>query len=151
MPTPDRYETLDIPGDAGIRAFGSTLKELFVNAATGTYSLMTDVRPMAERETALVSVEGHSIEGLLVAWLNELVFRFDAYGFAGKSISIVSLSPGDRDAAEAEAFSLSATVAGETFDPRRHEGRLLIKAATYHNLKVENRDGVWTAEIIFDI
>lgn len=145
------YETLDISGDAGIRAFGSTLKELFINAATGMYSLMTDTGSIAETVTVEVSVKSHSLEGLLVSWLNELVFRFDAHGFTGKSFSIISFITGDKDAADADAFSLSATVAGETFDPRRHEGRLLIKAATYHNLQIENIDGVWTAEIIFDI
>jgi SHS2 domain-containing protein len=46
---------------------------------------------------------------------------------------------------------IDARISGEEFDPERHEGKLLIKAATYHRLKIENRDHGWKAEIIFDI
>jgi len=46
---------------------------------------------------------------------------------------------------------MSARVSGEDFDPERHEKRLLIKAATYHRLSIEEEEGQWVAEIIFDI
>jgi SHS2 domain-containing protein len=42
-------------------------------------------------------------------------------------------------------------LSGEYFDPAKHQGRLLLKAATYHNLKVVDENGRWTAEIIFDV
>jgi SHS2 domain-containing protein len=45
----------------------------------------------------------------------------------------------------------SATVFGEEFDPVRHERRLLIKAATYHRILLQERDDHWEAEVIFDI
>jgi protein archease len=86
-------------------------------------------------------VQSETLEGLFVAWLNELVFHLDAYGFVGKNICVTELT-GTR---------VSATVSGEEFDPRRHERRLLIKAATYHRLLLQERDGHWEAEVIFDI
>lgn len=145
------FEILDITGDAGIRAFGSSLPELFANAALGMYSLMTDIGRVEEKQKLALKVTGHSLEGLLVAWLNDLIFRFDTYGFVGDMIVINGISPKEETMAGAEKFSLTAHVAGETFDPSRHEGKLLIKAATYHDLKVEKKDGIWTADIIFDI
>ncbi len=37
-----RFELIDISGDAGIRVFGESLEDLFLNAAAGMYSLITD-------------------------------------------------------------------------------------------------------------
>jgi len=135
------YEYLDISGDAGVRATGGSLEELFAEAAVGMYSLVTDLDGVREAETITVEAESRSTEGLLVAWLNELIFMFDAHGFVGRKVRIVEI----RD------DFVRAEVAGEEFDPERHERRLLVKAATYHDLKVEKSDGIWVAEVIFDI
>jgi len=145
------FEQLDISGDAGIRAYGSSLQELFSNAALGMYSLMTDLGGMGETEKLSVVAGGGSLEGLLVAWLNELIFRFDVYGFVGRVVVITDFVPAENSLGGAGTFSLTASLMGETFDPERHEGRLLVKAATYHGLEVKKKDDVWTAEIIFDI
>ena len=73
----------------------------------------------------------------MVAWLNELVFHFDAYGFIGKKISITesNLEPGPPETLK--SYRLNAVLSGEEFDPERHESRLLIKAATYHRLRIK--------------
>lgn len=136
-----QFEVLDISGDVGIRAFGKSLEELFINAATGMYSLITDVNSIEKRQKIDIEVESHSLEGLLVSWLNELIFRFDTYGFVGKDIDISEFSES----------KIKASLSGEEFDEARHEKRLLVKAATYHQLKIEKTGEDWKAEIIFDI
>lgn len=135
------FETLDISGDAGIRAYGATLEEAFCNSAMGLYDLITNPESISEKRSISVEVESHSLEGLIVAWLNELIFQFDAYGFLGKKVDILALH-GNR---------LSATVSGEDFDADIHDRRLLLKAATYHQLKAGQFNGVWEIEVIFDI
>jgi SHS2 domain-containing protein len=136
-----QFELLDISGDAGIRAFGKDLPELFVNAGIGMYSLITDLKDIQEKRTIDISAQGSSGEGLLVAFLNELVFHFDTYGFIGKSIAVTAL----------DMNNVTATLSGEEFSLKRHKGNLLIKAATYHKLKIEKKDNRWEAEVIFDI
>lgn len=135
------YEHLDVSGDAGVRATGKTLEEAFASAALGMYSLVTDLRSVREEKSIRVEVKSYSREELLVGWLNELVFQFDTYGFVGKRVQIKSL----------EEDRIVATVTGEEFDPQRHAGNLLIKAATYHGLRFERRDGEWLLEVLFDI
>jgi SHS2 domain-containing protein len=144
-----RFETIDVSGDAGMRAFGSDLKELFVNAALGMYELITDVSGIGELKVVDIAVTSNTIEGLLVSWLNELIFTFDTYGFLGKKIVFEELV-----AAETEGggpLRLRASVAGEDFDPEKHERRLLVKAATYHRLKIVKSGDRFQAEVIFDI
>lgn len=136
-----QFEILDISGDAGIRAFGKDLPELFANAAAGMYSLIIDTQDIQEKRTLAISSQGSSQEGLLVAFLNELIFHFDTYGFIGKSITITRL----------DNTSVTAEISGEEFNPDQHEGKLLIKAATYHKLKIEEKGDHWKAEVIFDI
>lgn len=151
------FEIVDISGDAGIRAYGETLDDVFVNAAIGMYSLITELEDVREEKEIQVDVQSHSPESLLVSWLNELIFHFDTYGFIGKRIIISDLSPclalppGGGGLGEGEVCSLRASVFGEEFDPVRHERKLLVKAATYHQLIIEKKDGVWVTEVIFDI
>ncbi len=146
-----RFEVLDISGDAGIRAFGSTPEELFVNAALAMSSLVIDPDTVKSREKIEISLRHSSLEGLVVSWLNELVFWFDAYGFMAGEIAVTAFRfPGEAPV-DTREYSLTALLSGERFDPERHAGKLLIKAATYHRLKVEQAGGQWSAEVIFDI
>lgn len=137
----NRFEILDIYGDAGIRAFGKSLDELFLNSAAGMYSLITVLENVCPQRSIKVEARSDSLEGLLVSWLNELIFHFDTYGFLGKDIHINELSD----------TLVRATLKGEDFDPARHVRGLLIKAATYHKLKIERKDDHWSADVIFDI
>ncbi|MGC2062026.1 MAG: archease [Thermodesulfovibrionales bacterium] len=142
-----QFEILDITGDAGIRAFGAGLEELFVNAAAGLYHLIIGSSPVRETRSIELTVEGSSLESLLVSWLNELIFQFDTYGFLGKSIVIREFPATGTQ----EGLRIRAAVHGEDFDEARHGRGLLVKAATYHRLKIEKTEGIYTAEIILDI
>lgn len=137
------FEVIDISGDAGIRAYGSNVEELFSNAAFGMYSLITDLKGVEERREISIETESLSLEGLLVSWLNELIFHLDTYGFVGRRITISQFEKG--------VHRIKAIVSGEDFDPERHERKLLIKAATYHRMKIEQENGIWSTNIIFDI
>jgi len=136
-----RFELIDISGDAGIRAFGHSLEDLFLNAAAGMYSLITDPGGVVPRKSIDIKAEAASSEGLLVSWLNELIFHFDAYGFIGRDIHIQKLNN----------TLIISTIDGEDFVPERHGRGLLIKAATYHKLKIERKEDHWEADVIFDI
>ena len=47
--------------------------------------------------------------------------------------------------------AISGTVAGEPFDPERHEQRPEVKAVTRHEFFVTRRGKGWFAEVIFDV
>ncbi len=138
-----KYEQLDISGDIGLKIRGKTLEELFENAAEGMYSLITDTRQIKETKNIDIVTESSSLESLFVSWLNELIFHFDTYGFIGKAIKINNLN--------LQEYRLNASISGEDYNPQKHESKLLIKAATYHNLRIEKTGDIYEAEIIFDI
>lgn len=146
------FEIIDVAGDVGIRADGGNLEEVFISAAKGLYSLITDTDSINPEKPLNIEIRAHNMASLLVNFLNELIFHFDAYGFIGRSIDIEStikdiniIDEEDRD------LWLKAMIKGEDFDPERHEKRLLVKAATYHNLRFYKENDRLKVEIIFDI
>jgi SHS2 domain-containing protein len=156
------FEILDISGDVGIKAFGKDIEEAFIHAALGMFSLITDLDTIKDKKAIDVTVESDSLDGLLVSWLNELIFHFDTYGFIGRKIPMAEITrPSERvdsdphlrggGMEERAGYTLKATIYGEEFEQQRHEGKLLIKAATYHKLKIEKVRGMFEINVIFDI
>lgn len=133
-------EYLDISGDVGLRLRAGSLEELFEAAAEGMAGLITDTSALGESEQKEVVIPAGRGDDVLIAWLNELVFLFDAYGFIGRDFR-VTFHKGE----------LRASVSGGTFNPAVNERNLLIKAATYHNLCLKKINSHWEATVVFDI
>ncbi len=147
--------------DWALRARGRTLAELFVNAARGMYALTAEELPAAAPFTRAVEVEAASAEGLLVAWLNELIYLTEKEGLVLTGFHIRELAAPGWEAARGDAVPGEAPPAGEPATARlqaevagdraRAGLRKYIKAATYHNLAIERRDGLCEAVVVFDV
>ncbi len=137
------YTFVDHTADVAADLSATTLGEMFASAAQALTDTITDrtlVRPVQSVEVAL---EAPSLEDLLVDWLNELLYRFEVHNLLVADADVVVTTDGP--------CRLAATVHGESFDPDRHPSRVLVKSATYHGLRVEQRDGAWRARVVFDI
>lgn len=135
------YRKFGTTADVGVVSFGRELGEAFAEQAAGMFSLMTDLRKVRLVKVFEVQAEGVDREGLLVAWLNELLYLRDTQGFLGKRFELRSL-PGPR---------LEATVYGEEFDDCRHVRKTEVKAVTYHLLAVEECPGGVRTRVVYDI
>jgi SHS2 domain-containing protein len=135
------YEYIDHSGDVGVHATGKTLGEVFADVALGMYAMVAKPDIVKPRRDMEVGVERETLEDTVVAWLNELVYLMDAHGFIGCTVEIH----------EATETSVQATVRGDEFDPSRHGGGLLVKAATYHGIRTVREGGEWVFEVIFDL
>ena len=71
-----RYEQFPHTADIGIRVFGKDLKELLENAAFGMLEVIADLEGIKASEEEVVQVCSTAPEELLVAWLDELLYRF---------------------------------------------------------------------------
>ena len=138
------FELIEHTADLGIRVQGSTLEELFSNSASALFSLMVGYEPKRKIEEKII-LEGEDLEELLATWLNELISMFFAYKFlpAQYNIKITHDEP--------QYKVLEGTLMGEEFDPYENTISREVKAATYHNLKVEKINKKWQTEIIFDV
>jgi SHS2 domain-containing protein len=133
-------KVIDFSGDVGLVIRGNNMEEVFENAAKGLYKLISpsDFAPKTSIKITLTSIDK---ESLLVNWLNELIFLFDAKGFIGCKAVFEKLNDNE----------LVASIWGDYFDKDKHKSGILIKAATYHNLVFKKEQQGLLAQIIFDI
>ena len=134
------FEILDHTADTGIIAYGIDLTKAFENAALGMFSIITDLASIKNDQKKSVSVMSADRDSLLISWLNELIYLFDAQNLIFSKFEITHL----------DENSLSATVSGEKVDRSRHEIRTGIKAATYHLLEIEEND-ICRIQVLFDL
>ncbi|MBA7619455.1 Protein archease [subsurface metagenome] len=134
------FEILDHTADVGIIAYGADMKQAFANAAKGLFSLITELDDVDEALHRDIELTASDEESLLVAWLNELVYRFDTEGILFKRFDIIQLDDN----------RLQARVYGEKVDSSKHKLKTGVKAATYHMLKVEKNNGC-RVQVLFDI
>jgi SHS2 domain-containing protein len=134
------FEFIDHTADVGVIAYGDDIRQAFANAARALSSLIAEPGDLQEALYRDIEVTADDEEGLLVAWLNELIYLFDAEGLIFKSFDISSLS----------SRQLRARAYGEKVDPARHQLKTGVKAATYYLLKVDRDNGI-RVQIIFDV
>lgn len=135
------FDILEHPADIGFRAFGDSLPELFANSALAMLSIASDVELAEPAHDYALTAAGEGYEFLMVNWLNEVLYWFDGKRIAFREIRITQLSH----------EGLQASARGEPRDPVRHRAKLIVKAATWHQLKVAQADGRWFAEVYLDI
>jgi SHS2 domain-containing protein len=81
------------------------------------------------------------ITGLLVNWLNEIIYLQEVDDMLYKRFEIKRL---EKDYLEAEVW-------GERFNPDKHVIKGEVKAATYHQVEIKEEKGIWKIKVIFDV
>ena len=135
---------IDHTADMGVRITAGTLNQLFEQAAEAFTAAICDLSEVGTVTTEEVSVTAPEVDLLLVDWLNELLWRFDAQTLLVRA-SVVTLSR------ESDRWRLRGTLSGERLDPGRHHIKTLIKGITYHRLSVAQTPDGWRALVVFDI
>ena len=134
------FELIEHTADVGIMAYGADVKEAFANAARGMFSLIVELESVREIAHRDIEVTAPDEESLLVTWLNELIYLFDAETMLFSGFDITEL--GDT--------RLKAKAYGEPVDETRHKLKTGIKAATYHMVEVVRNNGA-RVRVLFDI
>lgn len=139
-----KYEHLEHTGDIGIRAYGVTLEELFINAAQGLLEAIVDLSTVDTTTETEIEVSAESLEELMVAWLDELNFRHEVEEIFFQRVEIREISQGPH--------RVAAVAYGEPVDFSKHVVYTEIKSVTYHQLIVEQTpNNQWMAQVIFDL
>lgn len=132
---------LDHTADIGITAYGADIKDLFVNASVGLFSLMTDLGNIKETTHKDIELTAEDEDVLLVEWLNELIYIFEVEHIVFKRFEIEQLT----------ANKIKVKCYGEKIKPSHETLKREIKAATYHMLRITKGDKGYEVTVIFDI
>jgi len=134
------FEIVDHTADVGIIAYGNNIKQAFANAAKGLFSLIAELDDIEEDLHRDIEITATDKEGLLVEWLNELIYLFDTEYIIFKRFDITELNN----------KQLKARSYGEKVDKSKHKLKTAVKAATYHMLKIDEDDS-YQVQVLFDI
>ena len=132
------FEILPHIADLKLRIYANSKRELFINSLVAMFK---SIRPIYIDNQELqfnISVKSIDTESLLVDFLNEALYISDVHHVAFKGAIITDFS--DK--------IITATLIGSKI---RSFELVEIKAVTYHDLKIADNNGIWSAEIVFDI
>ena len=135
-PSDSGFREIEHTADRELQVWAPDLAGLLEQAARGMYNLagvQLDARRIEKRE---VKIPYSDAEGLLVAFLTELLYFIEA-----ESIGF------DRFHLSLEDRILLARLSGASLVCQAEE----IKAVTYHNLKVDWTDRGCQANVVFDV
>ncbi len=135
------FKLFGTTADVGVESAGKDIREAFEDQAAGMFSIMTDLDAVGPKLGFDIEATGSDLESLLVAWLNELLFIYDAKKVFLGNFKITAF----------EEDRLKAEVRGEEIDPARHALKTEVKAVTYHMLEVRQADGGYVTRVVYDI
>jgi SHS2 domain-containing protein len=143
------FEILPHTADLKLRAYGKTREELFRNALIGMFQsigpqsksckhindrLVCDKLP----QTRTINIVSPDNTLLLIDFLSEALYLSDVYNEAYLDVTIDELND----------THVKATLHGIVVD---RFDVVEIKAVTYHDIHIKQINGIWQADIVFDI
>jgi SHS2 domain-containing protein len=135
------WEHFPHDADIGVRGWGASPSEAFVEAALALTAVVTDPKSVRPDHSVTVECSASSLDLLLYQWLNAIVFEM-----ATRSMLFGQFE------ASIEGMRLQGVARGEGVDRDRHAPAVEVKGATLTELKVaEVRPGRWMAQCVVDV
>ena len=135
------YRYLPHTADIRVALDSPTLEDLFGEAVILARHLFVGESDVVPDEHQALILTASDVEELLLAFLQELLYRYVTDGFVSTSVAVEGVTPTE----------LTGRLAGARLDPSRHVAEPEIKAVTRHGLVVRQTDDGWHAEVLFDV
>ena len=136
-----KYRIVRRSSELSIRLTGDSLSQILSDAGVALFDLLVDMGSVETRESVTLEVEGVDNDDLMVNWMRELLYEYQASGFVLKEFNIH----------EAGEFFVRAEARGEKFDPDRHEERETIGAVAERLSHLGKMGAQWTAQVGFEL
>jgi SHS2 domain-containing protein len=139
----EKYETFSTTADVGIRIQGNGYEGLFHSAVKGLNLVLfgeygQDTHRDSDCHLHFFEFHGDSCENTLVNLLAEILYLLQVKNKMTIDITIKEVN---------ETYLKADLITA----PLEREPDIEIKSVTYHNLQVKDRNGIKSAEVIFDV
>jgi len=132
------YKILEHPADVRVQAFGKTKEELFLNAMKGmTEVLQPKIQIPKSKCQRKIKVKSVDLNALLVDFLSEVLYLIQTNKEIYNDIKFIKFTDTE----------LESELSGNKVESFGED----IKAVTYHDLKIEQKNGLFEATVLFDI
>ncbi|MFC1837624.1 archease [Thermodesulfobacteriota bacterium] len=135
------YRIIEHPADTGFEVRGSTREQLFEKAAHAFFHIMWSIGKSREVEPAIVVVTGSDLKELLVNFLEEFLYLYDAKGLLCTHLEVLAVTD----------TSIRARASLQQFDEKTDQEILAVKAVTYHQLYIGEKNNEFQAQVFLDI
>jgi SHS2 domain-containing protein len=135
------FTVLNHTADMGISVHGTDIRKLFEKAALAMMDIMVKRKSAEKTYKIKLSLDEKDLPELMVRWLGEILYLFAGEKEVVTGIGIDVISPSHLD----------ATLEVVPFDPELHEILCEIKAVTYHQIEVAEKNDFWEAKVFFDL
>lgn len=136
-----RFEIIEHTADFGVIGKGRMMADAFESVAYGMFTIVADLEKYQSTEQRKVTVVGTDDVTLLERFLSSLLVIFDGDRLLPLDFEITEISMG----------RLTCWISTKPIGDDIEWLGPTIKAVTFHQIAVENRDGEWTAQAIFDV
>ena len=129
------YQEIEHTGECAIRVWADDLASLFTDAARGLYELSGGQPGLGQSIERQLDLQAEDIEGLLVAFLGELLYLAEHEGIGFQDFDL-----------QVRGHRLTGTMLGGEMPPVTQP----LKAVTYHGLKIKHSNSQYSCEVVFD-
>jgi SHS2 domain-containing protein len=132
------HQIIEHTADIGLIAKADTFPHTLDELALAMFELMLEINRVEPKYKISIKVNYENLEELVVDFLSELIYQFDANHFVPCTVQT-----------NINNKELKAVLTGEKYDRKKHGSKLEIKAATYHMLSIDPLNN--EIKILFDI
>ena len=137
------YKFIDHTADIAVEISADTIEELFIVSARAFKEAVVEFNPKNTSEDFNLILDSHSIEALLVGFLNELNFRLIYKRKISININNMKIiQNGDN-------WNLQCILQESIIDENKIKTE--IKSVTYHQMEIKKENGKYFTRIVFDI
>ena len=128
------YKLLDHATDAIIEVKAKNLDEAFTVAGQAVADITLDTKSVSEKQEWNIAVAGDDLRYLLYNWLEAVIYQLITDGFAITRV--------EAKVTKDSGYTIEATTFGEPIDLKKHGFKVEIKAPTFHEMEIDETDGV---------
>lgn len=135
------YRIIEHTADIGFEVTADTKEQVFEAAALAFFHMMWRIGHPNESQPEIIEVTGIDMKELLVNFLEEFLYLYDAKGLICSQLKVETVTD----------TKICAQAWLQLFNDARDRELLGVKAVTYHQLYVGEKDHNWVAQVFLDI
>lgn len=136
----EKWEHFTHDADIGIRGMGSTPAKAFEMAALALTAIVVDPSLVKQEILLHLEQEEQNMEFLFYEWINQIIYNMSAKKmlFGGFDITLTDTK-------------FTATLKGQETQKLQHDLGVEVKGATFTELEIHEKEGVWVAQCVVDV
>ncbi len=131
--------------DITLECWAPTLEEAFEQAALGTFEVMMDTSTVEPLIPVEVELEGSDLQELLVEWIGHLISLIDINSQFYSEFEVIEIKE------DSGRFHIRGRAWGEDINHERHDTHTEVKAMTYADMKIEQKEERTTLWFTLDL